>query len=196
MGGASPKVDAYLSETEDWQEEFRALRKIILGCPLTEELKWGQPCYVHGKKNVVVIQGFKDYCAIMFFKGVLLKDPEGLLVRPGTHTQAGRQIRFSNVRQIRQLKSVLVTYINEAIEIEKAGKRVALKATSDFTVPDEFQARLDGAPALKAAFEALTLGRQRAYLYYFSEAKQSKTREARVAKCIPRILRGLGLNDQ
>lgn len=194
MSQKNPKVDAYLDKLERWQEESRALRRISLDCGLTEGIKWRQPCYTLDKGNVVVIQGFKDYCAIMFFKGALLKDPEGILVAPGA-SQAGRQMRFTNVEEINEQEATLKSYIEEAIEVEKAGLTVELKKTSDFPVPEEFQAKLDEDPRLKSAFEALTPGRQRGYLFYFSDARQSKTRTARVEKCIPRILEGKGLND-
>lgn len=195
MNRTNPEVDAYLSNIERWQDESRALRRIILDCHLTEELKWRQPCYTLQKSNVVIIQGFKDYCALMFFKGALLKDTDGILVKPGKSTQAGRQIRFTNVREIVGMEATLKAYIHEAIEVEKAGLEVKLKKTSEYLVPEELQAKLDENPVLKTAFEALTPGRQRAYLLYFSAPKQSKTRESRVEKCIPRILNGKGLND-
>jgi uncharacterized protein YdeI (YjbR/CyaY-like superfamily) len=195
MDRTNPKVDAYLSKLGRWRDESQELRKILLGCQLTEELKWGKPCYTLGKGNVAIIQGFKDYCAMMFFKGALLEDVDGLLVRPGKHTQAGRQIRFTNVREIVGMEAMLKTYIQEAIEVQRSGRKVKLKETSDFEIPDEFQAKLDEMPALKDAFRALTPGRQRAYIFYFSSAKQSKTRQSRVAKCVPRILDGKGLND-
>jgi len=195
MDRTNPKVDAYLSKLGRWRDESQELRKILLGCQLTEELKWGKPCYTLGKGNVAIIQGFKDYCAMMFFKGALLEDVDGLLVRPGKHTQAGRQIRFTNVREIVGMEAMLKTYIQEAIEVERSGRKVKLKETSDFEIPDEFQAKLDEMPALKDAFRALTPGRQRAYIFHFSSAKQSKTRQSRVAKCVPRILDGKGLND-
>jgi len=195
MDRTNPKVDAYLSKLGRWRDESQELRKILLGCQLTEELKWGKPCYTLGKGNVAIIQGFKDYCAMMFFKGALLEDVDGLLVRPGKHTQAGRQIRFTNVREIVGMEAMLKTYIQEAIEVQRSGRKVKLKETSDFEIPDEFQAKLDEMPALKDAFRALTPGRQRAYIFHFSSAKQSKTRQSRVAKCVPRILDGKGLND-
>ena len=191
----NPKVDGYLRRAEKWQKEFERLRTIALGCELTEELKWGQPCYTIQNKNIVVVQGFKDYCAIMFFKGALLKDAEGLLVKPGENTQASRQIRFSNVREIVRLQPVLTAYIHEAIDVEKAGLKVTLRKTADLEMPEEFQTKLDESPALKKAFYALTPGRQRGYLFYFSQAKQAKTRESRVAKCRGQILKGKGLND-
>lgn len=191
----NPKVDRYFRKAEKWQKEFDQLRRICLECPLTEDLKWGQPCYTIQKKNVVIIQGFKEYCALLFFKGALLKDTKGLLVKPGEHTQSSRQIRFSNVREIVKLERVVSAYIHEAIDVENAGLRVKLRKTADLKMPEEFQAKLDESPALKSAFYALTPGRQRAYLFYFSQAKQSKTREARVEKCRPQILKGKGLND-
>ncbi|MGA9191426.1 MAG: YdeI/OmpD-associated family protein [Anaerolineales bacterium] len=195
MDRMNPKVDAYLSKAEKWQDESREMRRILLDSQLTEELKWGKPCYTLEKRNVAIIQGFKEYCAMMFFKGALLEDKEGLLIRPGKHTQAGRQIRFTNVREIVGMEAILKTYIQEAIEVERSGRKVKLKETSDFEIPDEFQAKLDEMPALKDAFRALTPGRQRAYIFYFSSAKQSKTRQSRVEKCIPKILAGKGLND-
>jgi uncharacterized protein YdeI (YjbR/CyaY-like superfamily) len=195
MNPVNPKVDAYLSRIEQWEDESRELRRIILDCELTEDLKWRQPCYTFQKSNVVIIQGFKDYCAIMFFKGALLNDTDGILVKPGKNTQAGRQIRFTNVREILEMEATLKAYINAAIEFERAGLEVKLKKTSDFEIPKEFQVKLDEMPALETAFQELTPGRQRGYLHYFSAAKRSKTRESRVQKCIPRILDGKGLND-
>lgn len=191
----NPKVDGYLRRAEKWQKEFERLRTIALGCELTEELKWGQPCYTLQKRNIVIIQGFKEYCAFLFFKGALLKDTEGLLVTPGEHTQSSRQIRFSNVREIVRLQRVLTAYIHEAIDVERAGLKVKLRKTADLEIPEEFQKKLDESLALNKAFYALTPGRQRAYLYYFSQAKQAKTRESRVAKCSGQILKGKGLND-
>lgn len=191
----NPKVDAYLSGVDKWREEFEALRAIILDLPLTEELKWGVPCYAFDKKNVVLIHGFKDYCAILFVKGALLKDADGVLIRQTENVQAARQIRFTQVGEIAQLEPVLKAYIAEAIEIEKSGRKVKLKAPSDFAMPEELQNKLDEAPALKAAFQALTPGRQRAYILHFSAPKQSKTREARIEKHTQSILDGKGLND-
>jgi len=190
----NPKVDEYLSKTKKWREEMEKLRMIILESGLTEELKWGKPCYTFQKSNVVIIQGFKEYCAIMFFKGALLKDADGVLIMPGKSTQAGRQIRFTTAKEITEMESILKAYIHKAIEVEKAGLKVNFKKTSDFKIPEEFQNKLDEIPALKTAFDELTPGRQRAYLYYFSTAKQSKTRESRVEKYIPHILNGKGLN--
>jgi uncharacterized protein YdeI (YjbR/CyaY-like superfamily) len=195
MNKVNPKVDGYLRKAKKWQEEFETLRMIVLDCGLTEELKWGKPCYTLQKSNIVVIQGFKEYCALMFFKGSLLKDANGILSRIGEHTQAARQIRFTNVREVVQMEPILKAYIHEAIEVEKAGLKVKLKKTSDFKVPEEFQNKLDSIPALKTAFDALTPGRQRGYIFYFSQPKQSKTRESRVAQSMPQILKGKGLND-
>jgi len=194
MNPRNPKVDAILRQATQWQEEFEALRKIILEYPLTEELKWYQPCYTLDDKNVVLIHGFKEYCALMFFKGALLKDPRQILATPGQH-QAARQIRFTSAREIVKLKPVVKAYIEEAIAAEKAGLKVKLKKTVDWKVPEEFQKKLDDTPALKAAFRALTPGRQRGYIFHISQPKLSKTREARVEKCVPLILAGKGLND-
>lgn len=195
MNRVNPKVDAFLKKPRPWREEFTALREIILACPLTEELKWGWPCYTSENKNIVLIHGFKEYCAILFFKGALLKDPKDLLVIQTENVQSTRQIRFTSVGEIKRMKTTLKAYILEAMEVEKAGLRVPLKKTSEYKVPEEFQSRLDSMPALRKAFGALTPGRQRAYLLYFSAPKQSKTRESRVEKSIKRILAGKGLND-
>jgi len=191
----NPKIDEFMDREEQWQKEFRKLRRIVLGCNLTEELKWGQPCYTHDGKNVVIIHGFKDYCALLFIKGALMDDPKGLLIQQTENVQAGRQIRFSTIHEIEALEDTLRGYVQEAIRIEAAGLKVERKKTSDFPVPEEFQSRLDADPALKSAFEALTPGRQRGYLFHFSQPKQPKTRETRVEKCIPRIFDGLGLDD-
>lgn len=191
----NPKVDVFLSESKKWQAEFRELRMLVLDCLLTEEMKWGAPCYTFQNKNIVLIQGFKEYCALLFFKGALLKDPYGILIKTGENTQAGRQIRFTNVQEIIEKRSILKTYIFEAIEVEKSGVKVDFKKTAEFTIPEEFQNKLEEAPALKTAFEALTPGRQRAYLLYFSAPKQSQTRVSRIEKCVPQILNGKGLND-
>lgn len=194
MSAMNPKVDGFLRKAKKWQEELRELRRIILDCQLNEEMKWRHPCYTLQGKNVVLIHGFKEYCALLFMKGALLKDAKSLLVAPGK-VQSGRQIRFTNVREITQLEPTLKAYIREAIEAEKAGLKVRLKKTADYKVPQEFKNKLREIPALKAAFDALTPGRQRGYLFYFSGAKQSKTREARVEKCMPQILNGKGLDD-
>ena len=191
----SPKVDIYLDNTKQWQKEFAALRAIILDFPLTEELKWGVPCYTFQKQNIVLIHGFKEYCAILFVKGALLKDPQGILIRQTENVQAGRQIRFTNAGEIAEIETALKEYIHEAIEIEKAGLKVDFKKATEFAVPDEFQRKLDENTALKSAFHTLTPGRQRAYLLYFAAPKQSKTREARVERCVQQILDGKGLND-
>jgi uncharacterized protein YdeI (YjbR/CyaY-like superfamily) len=195
MNKMNPKVDGYLRRAKKWQEELKKLRMIILDCQLTEELKWGKPCYTFQNSNVVIIIPFKESCALLFCKGALLKDANGILIQPTENTQAARQIRFTNVREIVQMEPVLKAYIYEAIEVEKAGLEVNYKKTSDFKIPEEFQNKLDEVPALKAAFDALTPGRQRGYLLYFSAPKQSKTRMSRVEKCMPRILNGKGLND-
>lgn len=191
----NPKVDAFLDQAEKWRDEFAKLRRIALDCGLTEELKWGVPCYAHEQRNVVLIHGFKDYCALLFFKGALLSDPSGLLIRQSENVQAGRQVRFTHAEQVDEREKLLKAYILEAVEVEKTGLRVGFKRTEDFPVPDEFKQKLDETPALKAAFAALTPGRQRAYLLHFSAPKQSKTRVARIEKNIQNILDGVGLND-
>jgi len=195
MSGMNPKVDFYFDKAEKWQAEYEKLRMIVLDCQLTEELKWGCPCYTFQKANIVLIHGFKEYCALLFFKGALLQDANGILIRQTENVQAGRQIRFTNVREIIELETTLKAYIYEAIEVEKAGLKVSFKKATEYIIPDEFQLKLDEIPALKTAFEALTPGRQRAYIYYFSQPKQSKTRESRVGKYIPQILNGKGLDD-
>jgi uncharacterized protein YdeI (YjbR/CyaY-like superfamily) len=195
MNRMNPKVDGLLKKANKWQEEFETLREILLDSPLTEEVKWGQACYTSDGRNVVLFHGFKEYCALLFFKGALLKDPKKILIRQSENVQSARQIRFTNVREIVAMKPILKAYIHEAIEVEKAGLKVKLKKTSDFKVPEEFQRKLDENPGLKKAFAALTPGRQRGYLFYFSAAKQSKTRAARVEKCVPHILKGKGLED-
>jgi uncharacterized protein YdeI (YjbR/CyaY-like superfamily) len=189
------KVDTFIHNTKTWQGEFKKLRQIILACGLTEELKWGQPCYTFENKNIVLIHGFKEYCAILFIKGALLKDKNGILIQQTANVQAGRQVRFTDVKEIIKLGNILKAYIREAIDAEKAGMKIEFKKTTDFKVPDEFQNRLDEDHLLKAAFDALTPGRQRAYIFYFSQPKQSKTRESRIKKYIPKILEGLGLDD-
>jgi uncharacterized protein YdeI (YjbR/CyaY-like superfamily) len=195
MNTMNPKVDVFLSNAEKWQEELEKLRMIILDCGLTEDLKWGQPCYTFQERNIVIIGELKESCTLSFFKGALLNDANGILVAPGENTQSGRWIKFTSVQEIVEKEPILKTYIYEAIEVEKAGVKVALKTTADFAVPEEFQSKLDAIPALKAAFDALTPGRQRAYLLYFSAPKQSKTRESRVEKCVLQIFKGKGLND-
>ena len=196
MNNTNPKVDFFFNKTGRWQEEFEKLRTIVLDCGLTEELKWGCPCYTFQKSNIVLIHGFKEYCALLFFKGALLKDASGILIRQTANVQAARQIRFTTLREIAKMKPTLKAYIHEAIEVEKAGVKVNFKKTKEFSVPEEFQAKLDELPALKTAFDALTPGRQRAYILYFSAPKQSKTRGSRVEKYLPRILVGKGLDDQ
>jgi len=191
----NPKVDFYFNKARQWQEELGKLRAVVLGCQLSEELKWGVPCYTFQKRNVVLIHAFKEYCALLFFKGALLKDPNSILIQQTKNTQATRQIRFTSTREIVKMKTVLKAYIQEAIEIEKAGLKVSYKKTSEFAIPEEFQNKLDEVPALKTAFNALTPGRQRAYVLYFSAPKQSKTRESRVEKSMQKILIGKGLND-
>ena len=191
----NPKVDEYLSKAKKWQEEFKKLRMIILDCQLTEELKWGQPCYTFQGKNIVLIHGFKEYFAILFIKGALLKDPNGILIQQTENVQAGRQIRFTNAQEITPMETILKAYIYEAIEVEKTGLEVTLKKTSEYAIPEELQNKFDEIPALKTAFEALTPGRQRAYIFYFSQPKQAKTRESRVEKCMQQILNGKGLDD-
>ena len=191
----NPKVDFYFDKAEKWQKEVERLRVIALDCQLSEELKWGCPCYTYHDANIVLIHVFKEYCALLFFKGALLKDADGILIQQTENVQAARQIRFTNVREIVQMEPILKAYIHEAIEVEKAGLKVNLKKTSEFTMPEEFQHKLDDIPALKTAFDALTPGRQRAYLLYFAAAKQSKSRAARVEKCMSQILNGKGLND-
>ncbi len=195
MNRMNPKVDAFLRKARQWKKEYTKLRMIVLDSQLAEELKWGQPCYTFKGKNVVLIHGFKEYCALLFFKGALLQDTRGILIRQTENVQAARQIRFTNVRQIIKMEPVLKTYIKQAIEVEKAGLKVQLKKTAEYKIPAEFQIKLDKNPALKTAFEALTPGRQRAYIFYFSAPKQSKTRESRVEKCMQQILKGKGLND-
>ncbi len=196
MNRLNPKVDAYIRKANQWQAEFENLRTIVLDCELTEELKWGHPCYTFQKKNIVLMHGFNEYCAFLFFKGALLKDNEGILIRQTENVQSARQVRFTNVREIVELEATLKAYIVEAIELEKAGIKVEYKETSEFNIPEEFQKKLDEFPALKTAFEALTPGRQRAYILYFSGAKQAKTRESRIEKHIQKILKGKGLNDR
>ncbi|WP_461789595.1 YdeI/OmpD-associated family protein [Pedobacter sp.] len=189
------KVDQFLSRAEQWKEEFETLRNIVLECGLNEDFKWGQPCYTLNKANIVIIHGFKEYCALLFFKGALLNNSHGLLIQQTDNVQSARQMRFTQVKEITKLKQEIKSCIFEAIEVEKAGLKVELKKTEDFEVADEFKEKLAALPELKTAFEALTPGRQRAYLFYFSDAKQAKTRAARVDKCIPQILNGKGLND-
>ena len=192
---ANPKVDAFIANAKRWQEELKRMRIILLDSELTEELKWGGPCYTFQGKNVAIINGLKESCALAFFKGALLKDAHGVLTRPGQHTQSTRWIKFASVREIAEMRSILKTYIREAIQVEKSGLKLKLRKTSDLKIPEELQTMLDEFPELKTAFEALTPGRQRAYIYHFSAPKQSKTRESRVLKYMPHILKGKGLLD-
>ena len=192
----NPKVDFFFYKANKWQDECIRLRTIVLECGLKEELKWGKPCYTFQESNVAIIQSFKEYCALMFFKGALFKDEKRILNKIGENTQASRQIRFANVEEIFKIEKVIKAYIREAIEVEKAGLKVNFKTTAEYKIPGEFQNKLDEIPALKSAFDSLTPGRQRAYLLYFSAPKQSKTREARVGKCMQKVLDGKGLDDQ
>jgi uncharacterized protein YdeI (YjbR/CyaY-like superfamily) len=196
MNRMNTKVDFFFRKAKNWQEEFEKLRTIVLDCGLTEELKWGVPCYTFQKSNIVLIHGFKKYCALLFFKGALLKDAKGILIQQTKNVQAARQIRFTSVQEIVKMKTILKTYIHEAIEVEKAGLKVNFKKTTEFIVPEEFQHKLDEIPGLKTAFKSLSPGRQRAYILYFSAPKQSKTRESRVEKGMQQILIGKGLDDQ
>jgi len=195
MNNINPKVDWFFAKDTQWQKEYEKLRTIILDCGLIEELKWGCPCYTFENTNIVLIHGFKEYCALLFFKGALLNDPNGILIQQTKNVQSARQVRFTNVKEIVKMEKILKAYVYEAIEVERAGLKVKLKKTSEFKIPEEFQKRLVKNAALKKAFNALTPGRQRAYIFYFSQAKQSKTREARVEKYIKQILNGKGLND-
>ncbi|MET3114143.1 uncharacterized protein YdeI (YjbR/CyaY-like superfamily) [Pedobacter sp. CG_S7] len=191
----NPNVDFYFSKAKKWKEELEQLRMIVIDCGLTEELKWGVPCYTFQKSNLVLIHVFKEYCALLFFKGALLIDANGILIQQTENVQAGRQIRFTNVQEILEMKNILKAYIYEAIEVEKAGLKVNFKKTTEFIIPEEFQNKLNAIPALKTAFDSLTPGRKRAYLLHFSAPKQSKTRESRVEKCMQQILNGKGLNE-
>ncbi|MEP6681622.1 MAG: YdeI family protein [Parafilimonas sp.] len=191
----NPKVDFYFDKEKKWQKEIEQLRILVLDCGLTEELKWGCPCYTFENSNIVLIHVFKEYCALLFFKGVLLNDHDGILIQQTENVQSARQIRFTNLKDIVEKKRIIKAYIYEAIEVEKAGLQVKLRKTADFKIPEEFKNKLDKTPALKKAFEALTPGRQRAYIFYFSQPKQSKTRESRVEKYVPQILKGKGLDD-
>lgn len=196
MNNMNPKVDFFFNKADKWQGEFEKLRAIVLDCGLTEELKWGQPCYTLEGSNIVLMHGFKEYCALLFMKGALLQDPNGILIQQTENVQAARQIRFTNVQQIIELEPILKSYILAAIDVEKAGLEVEHKKTEDFPMPEEFIDTLEQVPGLQDAFEALTPGRQRAYLLHFSAPKQSKTRASRIEKCIQQILDGKGLNDQ
>ena len=191
----NPLVDRFFRKTETWRDEFALLRKIVLGCGLSEDLKWGQPCYLHQGRNVVLIHGFKDYCALLFMKGALLKDEAGALVQQTENVQSARQLRFASLGEVAGAQSMIVSYVNDAIEIEKSGRKVQRKTTEQFTVPEELQGRFEEDPAFKNAFDALTPGRQRGYLLHFSGARQSKTRAARIEKAVDRIFEGKGLDD-
>lgn len=191
----NPKADWFFDKETKWQKEYVQLRMIILDCGLDEEIKWGCPCYTFQDRNIILIHGFKEYCAVLFFKGALLNDANNILIQQTENVQAPRQVRFTNVKEITNLEKILKAYIYEAVEVERAGLQMKLKKTADFKIPEEFQKKLHKNKALKKAFEALTPGRQRGYIFYFSQPKQSKTREARVEKYIPHILEGRGLND-
>lgn len=191
----NPRVDSYFNKAKKWGEEYELLRMIMLDCGLTEKLKWGVPCYMYEKSNIVLIHGFKDYCALLFFKGALLKDPKGILIQQTKNVQSARQIRFTSVSEIVKLERTLKAYVKEAIEVEKAGLKVPLKKTNAYSMPEEFKKKLDDRPALKTAFKTLTPGRQRGYLLYFSSAKLPKTRASRIEKSIPQILKGKGIDD-
>ncbi|HYV90169.1 MAG TPA: DUF1801 domain-containing protein [Chitinophagales bacterium] len=191
----NPKVDWYFNKAGKWQEEIEKLREIVLDCDLVEELKWGCPCYTFEKKNIVLIHYFKDYCALLFFKGALIKDPKKILIQQTENVQVPRQIRFTSLQQIAKMEKTIKAYIYNAVEVEEAGLKVLLKKTAEFKMPEEFQTKLDKLPALKKAFYELTPGRQRGYLLYFSSAKQSKTRKARIEKYVKHILDGRGLED-
>jgi len=195
MNSMNPMVDFYFSKAIKWQEELEKLRKIILDCGLTEELKWGVPCYTFQNSNIVLIHVFKEYCAVLFFKGALLHDANGILIQQTENVQAARQIRFTDVREIVEMETILKAYIFEAIEVEKAGLKVNFKKSTEFTIPEEFINKLEEVPGLQDAFDGLTPGRQRAYILYFSAPKQSKTRESRIEKWLQQILNGKGLND-
>ncbi len=191
----NPNVNFYFDKAKQWQQELEKLRILMNDCGLTEDLKWGVPCYNFEKSNIVLIHTFKDYCAILFFKGALMNDTAGILIQQTKNVQAARQMRFTNIREILELEPLIKTYIKEAIEIEKAGLKVDFKKTEEYPVPEEFKQKLEEIPVLKTAFEALTPGRQRAYLLHFSAPKQSATRQSRIEKCMEQILNGKGLND-
>ncbi len=191
----NPKVDWFFDKETQWQDAYKQLRTIILDCELVEELKWGQPCYTHEGRNIVLMHGFNEYCALLFPKGVLMDDPKGILIQQTENVQSARQVRFTSLQEIRNLESTLKSYIHNAIEVEKSGAKVEFKETKEFFMSEELKEKFDEMPELKQAFEALTPGRQRGYLLHFSAPKQSKTREARIEKCVPQILEGKGLND-
>ena len=191
----NPKVDGFLRKAKNWKEEFEKLREIVLDCELTEDIKWMHPCYMYEGKNIVLIHGFKEYCALLFHKGALLKDPHGILIQQTENVQAARQLRFTSAEQIDEMQLIIKAYIDEAIEVEKAGLQVEYKKTEEYGIPEELENKFVEIPDLKTAFEALTPGRQRGYIYYFSQAKQSKTRESRIEKYLPQILDGKGMDD-
>ncbi len=193
---SNPKVDEFIDGTDRWQKEFKKLRQVVLSCELSEDFKWKHPCYVLDKNNVVLIHGFKDYCALLFFNGALMKDPRNILIQQTENVQVRRQIRFTSVKEIDEMEAIIKSYIKEAIKVEKAGLKAEMKTTSDFVIPDELQYKFDEMPRLRSAFESLTPGRQRGYLLYFSAPKQSKTRESRIENYVDRILDGIGLNDE
>lgn len=195
MGNTNPKVDFFFEKDSQWSKEYDKLRKIVLGCGLDEQLKWGQPCYMHGGSNIVLIHGFKEYCALLFFKGALMTDGDGLLIQQTANVQSARQMRFTDAKEITKLAATIKSYIYDAIAVEDAGLKVTLKKVAEYPVPEEFQQVLNKNKKLKTAFEALTPGRQRAYLLHFAAPKQTKTREARIEKATPDILAGKGLND-
>ena len=195
MTNLNPKVDTFITDTKKWQNEFKILREIVLDCGLDEVMKWGRPCYTSQGRNIVLMHGFKEYCALLFFKGALMSDTAGILIQQTGNVQAGRQVRFTGTDQIEEMAPMLRAYVLEAIEVEKSGRKVELKPTAEFNMPQEFKTRLDADPSLKTAFEALTPGRQRAYLLFFSAPKQTQTRTARVDKSIPQIMAGKGLSD-
>jgi uncharacterized protein YdeI (YjbR/CyaY-like superfamily) len=196
MGKKNPDVDAFIGRAKRWQGETKKLRSILLGCGLGEELKWGKPCYTYQGSNLAIIQGFKNHCAVMFFKGSLLKDRDGHLVRQGQHSQAGMRVEFTSVAQVRELEPVLRSLVAQAIRVEKAGLRVDFKQKHELELPEELARRLERDPDLSAAFHGLTPGRRRAYVLHFSSAKQSKTRASRIERCVDRILEGKGLDDR
>ena len=191
----NPRVDEFLAKSSKWREEFTMLRNILLDTPLTEDLKWGVPCYTRNGRNVVLIHGFKEYCALLFIKGSLLKDPDGILITQTENVQAGRQLRFTGPEEIAKIENSIRAYVSEAIQLEESGAAVAFRKNTDFAIPEELRVKFAELPELKTAFEELTPGRQRAYILFFTEPKQAKTRESRIGKSIPRILEGIGLND-
>ncbi len=195
-GVKNPKIDPFFRKSKQWKDEFEKLREIVLECELTEDFKWMHPCYTHDDKNIVLIHGFKEYCALLFHKGALLKDPHGVLIQQTENVQSARQIRFTDVGQIEQMQLIIQSYIDEAIEVEKAGLQVEFKQTKEYEMPEELLNKFAEIPELKTAFEALTPGRQRGYLYFFAGAKQSKTRESRIEKYLPHILEGKGMDDK